>query len=120
MPLLSGAFGIDTQTNLFACCLGTLPEFLQLLQGIENNVVTVFQNVLKILFSVCGRKYMIFALDSLLFQGTNHLLRPKPCLVETAGGSAAKHTADQRIQLIHGKCLLRQQYLCSRALHDPL
>ncbi len=48
----------------------------------------------------------------------SHLLRPQSCLAKSAGSRTAQITADQRIEAVHGKRLLCQQYPAPGPVHD--
>ena len=120
MSLLGGTFRIDAQPDTFTCRLRSCAVFLHLPPGIENNVVTIFQDFLKIFLSVCRGKNMILAEPPLFRKRLYHLLSTQFCLIQSACRGAAEVLANQRIQFIHGKGLLRQQDSRTRPLHDTL
>ena len=47
-----------------------------------------------------------------------HFLRPKPCLIQAAGGGAVYVSPHEGIQGIHGECLLGKEYFTPCPLPD--
>ena len=72
-------------------------------------MAAVFQDFLHLLFPVSGREDVIFPA---------HLLIAQPRFVQPAGSGSVQILTDQRIDAVHGKCLLGQQDSASGPLSE--
>ena len=110
MSLLGGTFRVYAQPQAFARLLAGRAEFLQLMDGVKDDVVGVLQKRFKFVLPVGSAEDMDLTLG--------HLLFAQPGLIETAGLGARQILGQEGVEVIVGKGLLGQQHLAAGTLRQ--
>ena len=101
VPLLGGAFRIDPQPDAFSAVFRPFPEPLQLVHGIEHDMVRIPQQLFEFILPVGSTE------DVHLF--SRHLLSAEPGFIQAAGLSSGKIRSQERIEIIVGEGFLGKQ-----------
>ena len=110
VSLLGGALRVDPQADALARSLGGRTEFCQLAGRVEDDVVCILEQLIKLIGPVGGAENMVFFFRKLLFA--------QAALVQAAGLRARQIGGQDGVAAKVGKSFLRQQNLASRPLLD--
>ena len=108
VALLGGALGVDAQPQALARLLSLEAEGFQLMNGVEDDVVCVLQELLKLVRAVGPAEHVDLTLG--------HLLLAQPGLIEAAGLGASQIGGQEGIKVVVGEGLLGQQHFAPGTL----
>ena len=110
VALLSGALRVDAQAYALTRGLGGRTEFCQLTGRVEDDVVCILEQLIKLIGPVGGAENMVFFFRKLLFA--------QAALVQAAGFGARQIGGQNGVAAEIGERFLCQQNLASRPLLD--
>ena len=110
VALLSGALWVDAQAYALTRGLGGRTEFCQLAGRVEDDVVCILEQLIKLIGPVGGAENMVFFFRKLLFA--------QAALVQAAGFGARQIGGQNGVAAEIGERFLCQQNLASRPLLD--